>query len=148
WLPVILLTRVGESFERAAALDEGADDYLNKPFDPQELLARLRAVLRRASGGTAPLSAAGSLRAGALRVILPVRLVLPVWVERQLIPRGVEFLDFLMSPPDAVIARGRLLQSLWGLDALVTARAVDHRIAESHGALGDDASRPVYLENV
>ena len=47
WLPVILLTQVGESFERAAALDEGADDYLNKPFDPQELMARIRAVLRR-----------------------------------------------------------------------------------------------------
>ena len=48
WTPVVLLTQVGESYERSAALEEGADDYLNKPFDPQELLARVRAVLRRA----------------------------------------------------------------------------------------------------
>jgi DNA-binding response OmpR family regulator len=53
WLPVVLLTQVGESGERAIALDEGADDYLNKPFDPYELLARLRAVLRRARPGAA-----------------------------------------------------------------------------------------------
>ncbi|MFN8402718.1 MAG: response regulator transcription factor [Anaerolineales bacterium] len=49
WTPTILLTQVGEASERALALEEGADDYLNKPFDPHELLARIRAVLRRAS---------------------------------------------------------------------------------------------------
>ena len=51
WTPVILLTQVGESAERAMALEEGADDYLNKPFDPHELVARMRAVLRRARPG-------------------------------------------------------------------------------------------------
>ena len=59
----MLLTQVGESGERAIALDEGADDYLNKPFDPYELLARLRAVLRRARPGRRPLSASPTLRA-------------------------------------------------------------------------------------
>ena len=51
WTPTILLTQVGEASERALALEEGADDYLNKPFDPHELLARIRAVLRRARPG-------------------------------------------------------------------------------------------------
>lgn len=148
WLPVLLLTRVGESFERAAALDEGADDYLNKPFDPQELLARLRAVLRRASTGTAPLSAAESLRAGALRIDRPARRVLLDGVEKQLTPRAFALLEFLMAHPDEVIGRDRLLQTVWGFDAIVTTRAVDHRIAEIRGALGDDASRPVYVETV
>ena len=68
WTPVMLLTEVGESFERAAALEEGADDYLNKPFDPQELVARIRAILRRAVAGVPPLSAAQRLSAGALRI--------------------------------------------------------------------------------
>lgn len=68
WLPVVLLTQVGESTERAIALEEGADDYLNKPFDPHELLARLRAVLRRARPGRRPLSASPALRAGSLRM--------------------------------------------------------------------------------
>src|SRR4029453_12656640 len=53
WHPVVLLTQVGEAGERAMALEEGADDYLNKPFDPQELVARMRAVLRRGAGGAA-----------------------------------------------------------------------------------------------
>ena len=58
WTPVILLTQVGESTERAMALEEGADDYLNKPFDPHELVARIRAVLRRARPGQRPLQSA------------------------------------------------------------------------------------------
>jgi len=61
WTPVILLTQVGESTERAMALEEGADDYLNKPFDPHELVARMRAVLRRARSGQPPLSSARRL---------------------------------------------------------------------------------------
>ena len=73
WLPVILLTEVGESFERAAALDDGADDYLTKPFDPVELMARIRAVLRRSGQGGAPLSAAESLVAGPLKLDRPAR---------------------------------------------------------------------------
>lgn len=148
WLPVLLLTHVGESFERAAALDEGADDYLNKPFDPQELLARVRAVLRRASAGTAPLSAAESLRAGALRIDRPARRVLLDGAEKQLTPRAFALLEFLMAHPDEVISRDRLLQTVWGFDAIVTTRAVDHRIAEIRGALGDDVSNPRYLETV
>ena len=67
WTPVILLTQVGEAFERAMALEEGADDYLNKPFEPHELIARIRAVLRRARPGQRPLSAAWILVSGELR---------------------------------------------------------------------------------
>ena len=66
WTSVILLTQVGESVERAMALEEGADDYLNKPFDPQELVARIRAVLRRTHLGQPPLAAAERLVSGDL----------------------------------------------------------------------------------
>src|SRR5512146_88095 len=65
-LPVILLTQVGEATERALALEEGADDYLNKPFDPYELLARIRAVLRRVRPGQPALASAWMLVAGDL----------------------------------------------------------------------------------
>ena len=61
WTPIILLTQVGESMERALALEEGADDYLNKPFDPYELVARLRAVYRRARPGEPSLASAWRL---------------------------------------------------------------------------------------
>ena len=66
WLPVILLTQIGESTERAMALEEGADDYLNKPFNPHELVARIRAVLRRSRQGEPPLAAAWILSCGDL----------------------------------------------------------------------------------
>src|SRR4030042_6130806 len=66
WTPTILLTQVGEASERALALEEGADDYLNKPFDPHELLARVRAGLRRARPGERYLSAARLLPADGL----------------------------------------------------------------------------------
>ena len=67
WIPVILLTQVEEAAERAMALEEGADDYLNKPFDPHELVARIRAVLRRAKPGIPPLSTAEHLSSGELK---------------------------------------------------------------------------------
>lgn len=147
-LPVILLTQVGESFERAAALDEGADDYLNKPFDPQELLARIRAVLRRSSLGSVPLSAAQALRAGALRIDRPARRVFLGDVEKQLTPRAFALLEFLMSHPDEVFGRERLLQTVWGFDAIVTSRSVDHRVAEIRRVLGEDAAAASYVETV
>lgn len=139
---------MGESFERAAALDEGADDYLNKPFDPQELLARIRAVLRRSSRGSVPLSAAQPLRAGALRIDRPARRVFLGDVEKQLTPRAFALLEFLMSHPDEVFGRERLLQTVWGFDAIVTSRAVDHRVAEIRRVLGEDAAAASYVETV
>ena len=72
WTPVILLTQVGEASERAMALEEGADDYLNKPFDPHELVARIRAVLRRARPGQ-------RRAANPVRPELCVGAVVPIW---------------------------------------------------------------------
>lgn len=148
WLPVILLTEVGETFERAAALDDGADDYLTKPFDPLELLARIRAVLRRSAGGVAPLSAAEALVAGDLRLERPARRVLLGGRERALTPRAFALLDFLMSHPDEVFSRERLMETVWGFESIVTTRAVDHRVAEIRRVLGDDPGDPAYLETI
>jgi DNA-binding response OmpR family regulator len=148
WLPVILLTQVGESFERAAALDEGADDYLNKPFDPQELLARIRAVLRRSNAGQAPLSASNSLVSGDLTVDRASRRVKVGGKEVVVTPKAFALLEFLMTHPREAFTRDRLLQAVWGFEAIVTTRAVDHRVAELRRALADDASDPAYIETM
>lgn len=148
WLPVILLTEVGETFERAAALDDGADDYMTKPFDPVELMARVRAVLRRTQRGQTPLSAAQALVSGELRLDRPARRLFVDGSERQLTPRAFALLEFLMSHPDEVFSRQRLLETVWGFEAIVTTRAVDHRIAEIRRELGDDSSDPAYIETV
>ena len=67
WTPIILLTQVGNATERAMALGEGADDYLNKPYDPHELVARIQSVLRRSQSGVAPLATQQELSAGSLK---------------------------------------------------------------------------------
>lgn len=144
-LPIILLTQVGESWERSAALDEGADDYLNKPFDPQELLSRIRAVLRRVSRGTAlPVSA--RLRADELVIDRTSR---RAWLsdrELTLTPKALTLLEFLMTHPQEVHTRERLLAGLWGFDFATSSRAVDHRVRELRQVLGDDAAAPRFID--
>lgn len=146
--PVILLTRVGESGERSAALEEGADDYLNKPFDPQELVARARAVLRRVAAGAAPLVQAQTLVTEGLRLDRTARRVWHEDREVALTPKAFQLLEYLMARPGEVHTRERLLSALWGFDFGAHTRAVDHRVAELRAALQEDAGAPRYLETV
>ncbi len=148
WIPVILLTQVGEAFERAMALEEGADDYINKPFEPHELVARIRAVLRRAKPGTPPLSAAWQLSCGDLRFDRRARRIYLQDQELNLTPKAVLLLEYLMTHPDELVTRERLLDVVWGWDYPVGSRAVDTRIAELRRVLKDDATEPKYIETL
>ena len=148
WTPVILLTQVGESTERAMALEEGADDYLNKPFDPHELVARIRAVLRRVERGRRPLAAERRLQSGDLVLDRASRRVWLASRELNLTAKAVALLEYFMLHPDEVLSRERLLDAVWGWDYPTATRAVDTRVAELRRALGDDPSDPVYIETV
>jgi DNA-binding response OmpR family regulator len=148
WIPVILLTQVGEAAERAMALEEGADDYLNKPFDPHELVARIRAVLRRARPGKPPLSAAERLSSGELALDRRARRTWYHSKELTLTPKAITLLEYLMTHPDELVTRERLLDIVWGWDYPVGIRAVDTRVAELRRALGDDPGEPSYIETV
>lgn len=148
WTPVILLTRVDNTAERTMALDEGADDYLNKPFDPPELVARIRAVLRRSRPGKLPLYAARHLTSGDLLLDRTARRVRLAAQELLLTPKAVAILEYLMTHPDELIKRERLLDAVWGWDNPVGTRVVDTRIAELRKALRDDPMQPRYIETV
>jgi DNA-binding response OmpR family regulator len=148
WTPIIMLTQVGSPAERAMSLEEGADDYLNKPFDPYELVARIRAVLRRARPGIPPLSAARRLACEPLVLDRPARRALLAGRELPLTPKAVAVLDYLMTHPNEVISRERLLDAVWGWDYPTGTRAVDVRIAELRKALGNDAAKPHYIETI
>lgn len=148
WIPVILLTQVGEAFERAVALEEGADDYINKPFEPHELAARIRAVLRRAKPGTPPLSAAWQLSCGDLDFDRRSRRAYLHKEEITLTPKALVLLEYLMTHPDELVSRERLLDVVWGWDYPVGSRAVDTRVAEIRKVLGDDASNPRFIETI
>jgi len=148
WLPVILLTQVGESSERAMVLEEGADDYLNKPFDPHELVARMRAVLRRARPGQPPLSASWKLASGELEFDRRSRRAYLKGQEISLTPKALSLLEYLLTHPDELVSRDRLLDVVWGWDYPVGTRAVDTRVAELRKALGDNPADPQYIETI
>lgn len=148
WTPVILLTQVGEAVERAMALEEGADDYLNKPFDPHELIARVRAVLRRAQTGKPPLTASTILVSGPLKFDRRSRRVYLDGDELTLTPKATLLLEYMLTHPDELVSRDRLLDVVWGWDYPVGTRAVDTRIAELRRALDDDASAARFIETV
>ncbi len=146
WIPIVLLTKVGESVERSAALDEGADDYLNKPFDPQELVSRVRAVLRRVVAGQPPLTSADRLVSGDLVFDRTTRRIWLGGAEVVLTPRAALLLEYLMGRPGEVHSRDSLLRSLWGFDFAANTRAIDHRVAEIRRELNDDATDPRFIE--
>jgi DNA-binding response OmpR family regulator len=148
WTPVILLTQVGSPTERAVALDEGADDYLNKPFEPYELVARIRAVLRRSQAGAPSLAGARRLRCDQLELDRQSRCVEMAGREIALTTKAVSVLEYLMLHPDEVLSRERLLDAVWGWDYPAATRAVDTRIAELRRTLNDDAEAPRYIETL
>jgi len=148
WTPTILLTQVGEASERALALEEGADDYLNKPFDPHELLARVRAVLRRARPGERSLSAAWLLTAEDLVLDRRARRASLAGKTLELTPKALAVLEHLMTHPDEAVTRERLLEVVWGWEYPAGTRTVDTRVAELRKALDDDPAEPRFIETI
>jgi DNA-binding response OmpR family regulator len=143
--PAVLLTQVGDALERAWALEEGADDYLNKPFEPHELLARIRAVLRRSRSGQPSLSTAWRLSAHDLTIDRRARRASLNDRLLDLSPKAFAVLEYLMTHPDEVISRERLLQLVWGWEYPAGTRTVDTRMFELRKALGDDPAQPKYI---
>jgi DNA-binding response OmpR family regulator len=144
--PIILLTQVGESSERAMALEEGADDYLNKPFDPYELIARVRAVLRRGGDAAqAGLASAQRLRSGDVVLDRASQRVTRDGREVVLTPRATTLLAYLMTHPDEVLTRERLLEAVWGWSYATSTRSVDTRVAELRRVLEADSSEPALI---
>ncbi len=129
WTPVILLTGVGEARSRAAALEQGADDYLNKPFDAAELVARIRAVLRRGKQQQS-LAQAVTLSGGGITVSRLDKTTSVAGVELKLTPKAQALLEYLMAHHGESFSRDHLLSQVWGVEFAVTTRAVDHRIGE------------------
>lgn len=148
WTPVILLTQVGGAVERALALEEGADDYLNKPFEPHELLARVRAVLRRAQPGKPSISSAWQLIADDLALDRRARRARLGDQPLELTPKALSVLEYLMTHPDECVSRERLIEAVWGWEYPSGTRTVDTRMAELRRALRDNPEQPRFIETV
>ena len=119
-VPILMLTARTETEDRVAGLDSGADDYLVKPFERQELLARIRALLRRR-----PPRGSASLSVGDLTLNPDTREVRRGDREIELTNREFELLEFLMRNERLVVARERLLDEVWGYDPMAATNTID-----------------------
>ena len=123
--PIIMLTAKGEVFDKVLGLELGADDYMVKPFDPKELVARVKAVIRRMSK---PTEESQKVSFDRLQVDLSNYTVICDGKELEMPPKEIELLYFLASHPNKVFTRQELLEQVWGFDYFGDSRTVDVHI--------------------
>ena len=146
-IPIIMLTARASEVDKVVGLELGADDYITKPFSPRELVARVKAVLRRTQA-PAPPAGGQELRVGDLRMDTARH---EVWVGQrrvELTPKEYELLRTFMSHRGMVLTRELLLDKVWGYDFVGDTRTVDVHVVRLRQKLEDDPSRPRYIETV
>ncbi len=142
--PVLLLSARGDEFDRVLGLELGADDYLSKPFSPRELVARVKAVLRR--GG---MDSTGSLlQHGALRLDGVTRSVTLEGHSIDLSALEFDLLHALLRSPGRVFKRDELIAAVWGEDFSGVDRVVDVHVSHLRRKLGDDVDHPRFVATV
>jgi two-component system phosphate regulon response regulator PhoB len=135
-VPILMLTARGDEADRVAGLDAGADDYIVKPFSPRELLARIRAVLRR----RVPEASGGVVKMGALQLDADTHRVSLAEKPLKIGPTEFKLLHFLMHHPERVHSRGALLDKVWGDHVYIEERTVDVHVKRLRESLGDAGS--------
>jgi two-component system, OmpR family, response regulator RegX3 len=142
--PVIVLTARGEEMDRVVGLELGADDYVTKPFSAAELVARIRAVLRRA-GAERATPVATVLEAGDVRMDLDTRTVTNGDRELSLTLKEFELLRMLMEQAGRVVRRSDLIDEVWDVHWFGPTKTLDVHISSLRKKLGDDPSSPRYI---
>ena len=144
-VPVLVLTARSEEADRIRGLDLGADDYVTKPFSVPELMARVRALLRRASSAA---GAPATLKFGQVQIDFrryeAQRAGRPVEMTR----KEFALLRFLASREDIVVTRDELLNKVWGFESYPITRTVDNHVSSLRAKLETDPARPVHIQTV
>jgi len=135
-LPILMLTAKSEEADKVLGLDAGADDYVTKPFSPKELIARVRALLRR----QVAVDDAGPLTVGPLKLDPSSHRVLAIWPNAEpkpisLGPTEYRLLQYFMANPERVHSRANLLDKVWGSEVYIEERTVDVHIKRLRAAL-------------
>jgi DNA-binding response OmpR family regulator len=147
-VPILILTARDEEIDKVVGLEVGADDYLTKPFSMHELLARVKALLRRADMAAAPRDAPARLEAGDLIVEVGARRAVLSGSELQLKPREFDLLSYFLRYPGQVLKRDRLLRNVWGYESAGDTRTVDVHVRWLRGKIEDDPTNPTRIQTV
>lgn len=144
-VPIIMLTAKETENDKVRGLELGADDYLTKPFSPRELVARVRALLRRTQGSMSQAEGEERIYCGDMMIDLVNRRVYRAERETELTPREYELLAFLAARAGQVFARETLLEQVWGYQYPGDIRTVDVTVRRLREKIEDDPSQPKFL---
>lgn len=147
-IPIIILTAKAEEADRVLGLESGADDYVTKPFSPRELIARIRAVLRRADKSFSEAEELETLVLGPIKMDLRQHKVLVHNKEIELTPKEFDLLHLLLSHPGRAFSREYLLENLWGYEFFGDTRTVDVHVRRLRQKIEDNPAQPYWLETV
>jgi two-component system alkaline phosphatase synthesis response regulator PhoP len=140
--PIIMLTARGQEIDKVVGLELGADDYVTKPFSIRELLARVRAILRRTDGSKRRLSHYSFFD---LELDFETYQAKKSAQPLDLSPREFELLRYLIERKGETVSREKLLQDVWGYESYPSTRTVDTHIAKLRAKIGDSGSEPRYI---
>jgi two-component system alkaline phosphatase synthesis response regulator PhoP len=143
-LPVLMLTAKAGEADRVVGLEMGADDYLTKPFSPREIVARVRAILRRVESAK-PADQLPAYDKGCLKIDFSTYEVFAREKSIRLTLKEFELLRFLVQNPNRVLSRDQLLDRVWGGETYVTPRTVDVHIRRLRKAIEKDDSKPKWI---
>ena len=135
WTPVVFCTARDDEVDRVLGLELGADDYITKPFSPREVVARVKAVVRRARG---PQAQAQTVRLGKVEMDPMTRRCTVDGRLVDLTATEFDLLFYLMTHPGQIFSRDQLLSEVWGYAAMVNTRTVDVHVAQLRGKLGEN----------
>jgi two-component system response regulator RegX3 len=144
-VPVIMVSAKDEEVDKVVGLELGADDYVTKPYSPRELVARIRAVLRR---GQEPELLPDTLEAGPVRMDVERHVVTVDGVEQRLPLKEFELLEMFLRNPGRVLTRGQLIDRVWGSDYVGDTKTLDVHVKRLRAKLEPEPSSPKYLVTV
>ncbi|MBP1993454.1 response regulator transcription factor [Paenibacillus eucommiae] len=147
WVPIIMLTAMQDLSDKIAGLDNGADDYMTKPFSPQELISRIQAIIRRLQ--TLPSASENSpIQIGQMSIQPEQREVTVNGEQIELTPKEFELLLFLCKHRGKVLSRQQLLHGVWDYHFLGDTRIVDVHISHLRDKIENNARSPVYIVTI
>ena len=147
-VPIIMLTARGEETDRVVGLELGADDYVVKPFSAREVVARIRAVLRRSAGREEEDAPAGPLEVAELRLDPSRRSATLAGTELELTRREFELLELLMRESGSVVTRERLIDEVWDVNWFGSTKTLDVHVSSLRRKLGEDSAEPRFIHTV